>query len=90
MYCRVYRLHRASNDQNKRKVFGEDPAIRFQVDSLTQHGQKSNKHRSAVESEMLRRVSVFQKRIDEKNTFQGEILHAAFTALYWLVKGAWR
>lgn len=66
-------------------MFGKDPAVRH-VDALRDHGTKSQKQKAAVESEMLRRVSVFQRILDEKESCRDDILRAAFTALYWLTK----
>lgn len=85
MYCFLCRKHHATNKQNKQKTFGLVPAVRYQIDALRDHAV-GQKHKDAVEAEMIRRVSVFDKALAEKTSLQTDVLHAAFTALYWLVQ----
>ena len=65
--------------------YGMEPAVRFQTSALNEHcsGQK---HQDSIAAEMLRRTSIFQEKLDERNLHQHAILHSAFMSLYWQVQ----
>ena len=66
MYCVLCRLHQTQNTKNKlQKSYGLEPAVGMQSDALQEHA-RSTRHRNSVEAEMIQRVSVFQKKLDER------------------------
>ena len=85
MFCLLCRLHQAKSKHNKSASYGMEPAIRFQTSALMEHcsGQK---HQDSIAAEMLRRTSIFQEKLDERNLHQHKILHSAFMSLYWQVQ----
>ena len=86
MYCVLCRLHQTQSTKNKlQKSYGLEPAVRMQSDALQEHA-RSTRHRNSVEAEMIQRVSVFQRKLDERKNCNEEILYGGFTALYWLIK----
>ena len=62
-----------------------EPAVRFQTSALVEHcsGQK---HQDSIAAEMLKRTSIFQEKLDERNLHRHEILYSAFMSLYWQVQ----
>ena len=60
LFCLLY----TSNPQNKSKVFNKEPCKRFAQRSFKDRCRTSQ-HMNAVSAEMLRRVSVFQRTLDE-------------------------
>ncbi len=85
MYCLLCRLHQAKAKQNKSDAYAGTPAVRYQIGALTDHSS-GQKHIDSVNSELLRRTSIFQSKIDERTLHQRDIIRSAFTALYWLVQ----
>ena len=85
MYCLLCRLHQAKSKHNKRASYGMEPAVRFQTSALVEHcsGQK---HQDSVAAEMLKRTSIFQEKLDERNLHRYEILYSTFMSLYWQVQ----
>ena len=85
MFCLLCRLHQAKSKHNKSVSYGMEPAVRFQTSALNEHcsGQK---HQDSIAAEMLRRTSIFQEKLDERNLHQHAILHSAFMSLYWQVQ----
>ena len=59
-----------------------EPAVCFQTSALKKHcsGQK---HQHSIATKMLRRTSIFQKKLNERNLHQQKILHTAFMSLNW-------
>ena len=59
-----------------------EPAVCFQTSALKKHcsGQK---HQDSIAAKMLRRTSIFQEKLDERNLHQQKILHSAFMSLNW-------
>ena len=59
-----------------------EPAVCFQTSALKKHcsGQK---HQDFIAAKMLRRTSIFQEKLDERNLHQQKILHSAFMSLNW-------
>ena len=85
MYCLLCRLHQAKGKHNKSASYGMEPAVRFQTSALVEHcsGQK---HQDSIAAEMLKRTSIFQEKLDERNLHRHEILYSAFMSLYWQVQ----
>lgn len=85
MYCLLCRLHQAKGKHNKSASYGMEPAVRFQTSALVEHcsGQK---HQDSIAAEMIRRTSIFQEKLDERNLHRHEILYSAFMSLYWQVQ----
>ena len=59
--------------------------VLFQTSALVEHcsGQK---HQDSIAAEMLKRTSIFQEKLDERNLHRHEILYSAFMSLYWQVQ----
>ena len=85
MYYLLCRLHQAKGKHNKSASYGMEPAVRFQTSALVEHcsGQK---HQDSIAAEMLKRTSIFQEKLDERNLHRHEILYSAFMSLYWQVQ----
>lgn len=85
MYCLLCQLHHAKSRHNKSTSYGMEPAVQFQTSALMEHcsGQK---HQDSTAAEMLKRTSIFQEKLDERNLHQHQILYSAFMSLYWQVQ----
>lgn len=55
------------------------------MQSVLEHG-KPQQHKSAVQAEMIRRVFVFHKEIEQREQSWDDVIHSAFLSLYWLAK----
>ncbi|XP_078346379.1 zinc finger protein 862-like [Oculina patagonica] len=85
MFCLLCKKHNTANTKNNSKVYNLIPAQRLKTDALKDHA-KSAQHAAAVEAEMLSRVSVFQKEVEEQGKSRDEVLRNAFMSVYWLAK----
>ena len=47
---------------------------------------RTSQHMNAVSAEMLQRVSVFQRTLDEREIVTEDVLLKVFTAAYWIMK----
>ncbi|WAR01825.1 ZN862-like protein, partial [Mya arenaria] len=65
LYCLLCRKHDCFNPQNKSKAFNKVASTRYRVEALTDHVQ-TQQHKNAVTTELLQRVSCFQKEIDQE------------------------
>ena len=86
LYCLLCTKHDTENPQNK-KIFNEEPSTRFRPEALSDHiGTKQ--HRDAVTTELMQRVSCFQKQLDHQENVKDDALVKVFTSikLYWLMK----
>ena len=80
MYCLICKKCKCTNQQNKSNVFNEKPSVRY-----NENGQ-SQKHSAAISCEMMNRVSVFQKELDERQKVNDSVLFKVFYSIYWLAK----
>lgn len=62
MYCIICRTHNTYNKQNKSKTFNNEASLPFKTSAISDHAT-SKMHRSAIESELTSRVSVFHKEV---------------------------
>ncbi|WAR15709.1 hypothetical protein MAR_005814 [Mya arenaria] len=85
LYCLLCRKHDCFNPQNKSKAFNKVASTRYRVEALTDHVQ-TQQHKNAVTTELLQRVSCFQKEIDQREEVEDTVLSKVFKALYWVVK----
>ena len=85
MFCLLCKKHNKINLQNKSSKFNIEASVRFKRNAVLEHGN-SQQHKSAVEAEMIRRVSVFHKEIERRDQSRDDVIHSAFLALYWLAK----
>ena len=85
MFCLLCRKHDVANLQNKSKKFNSEPAVRFKRKSVEEHST-SQQHKAAVNAELLSRVSVFQKELEEREKSKEDVYFNAFLALYWIAK----
>ena len=65
MYCIICKEHGGTNPQNKTEKFTGVASDRFKSDAIETHN-KSGRHKSALEAEMISRMSVFHKELVEK------------------------
>ena len=73
LFCLLCKKHDTSNPQNKSKVFNKEPCKRFRPEEFEDHCRTSQ-HMNAVSAEMLQRVSVFQRTLDEREIVTEEML----------------
>ena len=85
MFCFLCKKHNTENQQNKSKVFNATPSIRFKKTALQDH-LSTQQHKDAVEAEMLGRVSVFHKEVEERKVVKEDVMFKAFMAAYWVIK----
>ena len=83
--CLLCIKHDTSNPQNKSKVFNKEPCKRFRPEAFEDHCRMSQ-HKNAVSAEMLQRVSVFQRTLDERERVAEDVLSKVFTSAYWIMK----
>ncbi|KAK6169180.1 hypothetical protein SNE40_020279 [Patella caerulea] len=74
MYCSLCKKHKCSNTQNKSTAFAETPSVTLKKSALQEH-LNSKKHISAVETELLNRVSYFQKEVTTKDLVEESVLN---------------
>ena len=77
--------HNTAHLKNNSKVYNLIPAQRLKTDALKDHS-KSAQHAAAVQAEMLSRVSIFHKEVEEQVKSKDEVLQNAFMSVYWLAK----
>ena len=85
MFCLICKKYNKINLQNKPSKFNIEAAARFKCVAVLEHGN-SQQHKSSVEAEMIRRVSVFHKEIEQRYQSRDDVIHSAFLSLYWLAK----
>ena len=85
LFCLLCRKHNVVNPSNKSKIFNATPSVRYRKEAINEHSN-SKQHQSAVQAEMAQRVSVFHKKVEERELVKDEVLYNAFVALYWLAK----
>lgn len=85
MYCLICKKHKLTNQQNKSDIFNEKPSIRYKTTAILEHAL-SNKHSAAISCEMINRVSVFQRELDERQKVNDTVLFKVFYSIYWLAK----
>jgi hypothetical protein len=61
------------NPRNKSTVFSQESSKRYRKGTLTDH-LKCKNHQDAKSSEVLNRVSAFQKELDHKESVNQDIL----------------
>ena len=83
MYCLICKKYKCTNQQNKSDIFNEKPSVRYKTTAINEHRQ-SQKHSAAISCEMMNRVSVFQKELDEQQKVNESILFKVFYSIYWL------
>ena len=81
----VCKQHNKINLQNKPSKFNIEASVRFKRKAVLEHGN-SQQHKSAVEAELIRRVSAFHKEIERRDQSRDDAILSAFLSLYWLVK----
>lgn len=84
LYCYLCRKHDTMNTQNKTKIFNKDPSKKIRPEAFTDHC-KTVQHQNAI-SEMLQKVSFFQKEISEREKVTDEVLVKVFETIYWIIK----
>ena len=85
MYCLICKKYKCMSQQNKSDIFNEKPSVRYKTTAINEHAH-SQKHSAAISSEMMNRVSVFQKELDERKKVNDTVLYKVFYSIYWLAK----
>lgn len=85
MFCYLCKKHNTENQQNKSKVFNATLGVQLKKSALQNH-VTTQQHKDAIEAEMLGRVSVFHKEVQERKLVKDDVIWKAFMAAYWLVK----
>lgn len=83
LYCMLCKKHDMKNPRNKSTVFSQESSKRFRKGTLTGH-LKCKNHQDAKSSEVLNRVSAFQKALDHKESVNQDILFQAFYSFFFL------
>ena len=83
MYCLLCKKCGARNLQNKTEQFGTVGSARCKVDAITGH-RDCAKHKGAIMADVMNKVLVFQKNIDESENVSHNVLWSAFYCQYWL------
>ena len=83
LFCLLRKKRDTSNPKNKSKVFNKEPCKRFHPEEFEDHCRTSQ-HMNADSAEMLQRVSVFQRTLEERERVTEDVL--LFTAAYWIMK----
>ena len=65
LFCLLCKKHDTSNPQNNSTVFNKEPCKRFHPQEFEDH-YRTSQHMNAVSAEMLQRVSVFKRTLDER------------------------
>ena len=86
MYCPICKnTNLRINKLNKSDIFNETPSVRYKTTAINEHVQ-SQKHSAAITCEMMNRVSVFQKELDERQKVNDTVLYKVFYSINWLAK----
>lgn len=78
MFCLICKKQNKINFQKKSSKFNIEASVTFNCTAVLEHGN-SQQHKSAVEAELISRVSVLHKEIERRD-------QSAFLSLYWLAK----
>lgn len=85
MYCVLGRRHQMKHPQNQKEVFASTPSVRFKSNAINTHCS-SNLHASALENEILQKVSCFHHHITKKSECKESVLEQAFSTAYSIMK----
>lgn len=85
MYCILCKKHNMKHTLNKRDVFVYTPATRFLEDALKVHAS-SHMHKSAIETEMVHKLSVFHTEVCKKANVESSLYEKVFSTVYFLLK----
>ena len=83
-FCVLCKKHSMTNAQNKSQTFIESPSKRLEEDSLKTH-MASTVHSSAIQADLLQRMSVFHQNYVEKNEVQTTVLQNVFATAFFLM-----
>ena len=81
MFCIICKKHGVTNPQNKTDKFSGVASDRFKSDAIETH-RKSGRHRSALEAEMIGRMSIFPQRVRGEKRDRNISLRKAFSTAY--------
>ena len=80
LYCMLCKKHDMKNPRNKSTVFSQESSKRFRKGTLTDHLKYKNRQ-DAKSSEVLNRVSAFQKEVDHKESVNQDILLTTYPSV---------
>lgn len=83
LYCMLSKKHDMKNPRNKSTVFSQESSKRYRKGTLTDH-LKCKNHQDAKSSEVLNRVSAFQKEVDHKESVNQDILLTTYPSVFWI------
>ena len=85
MYCLLCKKYRARNLQNKTEQFATVGPAQHRVDAITGH-RDCAMHKGAIMADIMNKISVLQKNIDESENASHNVLWSAFLCQYWLAR----
>ena len=87
LICLLCKKHDTSNPQNKSKAFNKEPCKRFRPEEFEDHCHTSQ-HMNAVSAEMLQRVSVFQRTVDERERVAEDVRIGSWKKSYLITRSS--
>lgn len=85
MFCLLCKKHDTRNENNRKKIFNEIPAVRCKPESVRVHAD-SPQHKLTIQLELLQRGSQFQHEIHDKEKRREIEYMKIFELVYWLAK----
>ena len=72
-FCYLCKKHNTENQQNKSKVYNATRCVTFKRSAVQEH-LATHQHKDAIEAEMLGRVSVFHKEMQERKIVKDDVI----------------
>ena len=85
MYCILRSKHKTRNKQNQADIFTGKPGTRYKKSALQSHAD-SDRHKAAIEAELLQKNSQFARELSDKPAKGDKTMFSAFMSAYWLAK----
>ena len=85
MYCILCFKHKTRNKQNQADIFTGKPGKRHKESALQSHAD-SDRHKAAIEAELLQKNSQFVRELSDKAAKGDKTMFSAFMSAYWLAK----
>ena len=68
-----------------RNKLNTNASVRYKRSALVEHSN-SEQPKSAIQTELTRRMSIFQKQFDHRKQINNDVYFNAFLSLYWVAK----
>ena len=83
--CTAFSKHKTRNKQNQADIFTGKPGTRYKKSALQSHAD-SDRHKAAIEAELLQKNSQFARELSDKPAKGDKTMFSAFMSAYWLAK----